>query len=299
MDASVFSDRVEIDVRKGTCKVKGAEYPSVGFGTYRLTGEICTRAVIQAATVGYRIIDTATYYKNFDGIAEAMKSLNRSDFYIISKVWHDSHSKKDLRRDLEQTLNALQTGYLDAYLLHWPNSKIPIEETLNTMTEFVKDKKIRHIGMSNVSVNHLIRALEVGVPITWVQVEMHPFFYDKKLLDFCKKHSIATQAWRPLDLGRTTEDQILREMGVKYKKTACQIALRWIIQHGCIPLPGSKTTTHIQENFDVMNFTLSEQEMQSLNQRALTGARFRLDEERAIGFLDEFDFSYEECWPKG
>lgn len=287
---------VECNIRDGKCKIEEKEYPMVGLGTYRLTGEVCAQALIEAASIGYRIIDTATYYNNFEGIAQGLKKLDRSQFYIISKVWHDMQSKENLREDLKETLQQLQTDYLDAYLLHWPNSQTPIKETLTAMKELIQEKKIRHIGLSNVTVNHLKKALEVGVPITWVQVEMHPYFYDKALLEFCKEHKISVQAWRPLNLGKMNEDEVLIEMGKKHRKTACQIALRWIVQHECIPLPGSKDARHMQENLNIMDFALSAQEMHNLDQRAVTGSRYRLDKNR-VGFIDEFDFSYEECWP--
>jgi diketogulonate reductase-like aldo/keto reductase len=288
---------VEIDSKNSACKIDGINYPIIGFGTYPLTGEICNAAVKQAMKIGYRIIDTATYYENFDSISEALKGQDRRCFYIISKVWHDRQSAQDLSEDLELTLKQLQTDYLDAYLLHWPNSKIPIEETLTAMERLRQNKKIRHIGLSNVSVNHVKKALSIGIPITWVQIEMHPNFFDGELLNFCQEHSIIVQAWRPLDLGRVNEDEMLIEIGKKYRKTACQVALRWIVQHGCVPLPGSKNDHHIQENFDILNFKLSEEDMQKIDSRALAGTRFRLKEEHGLGFTDELDFSYEECWP--
>ena len=297
MNSFASSNPIEVDIKSGLCKIEGMDYPSIGFGTYPLTGKVCAIAVEQAAKAGYRIIDTATYYENFDGIAEALKGQDRRSFYIVSKVWHDMQSPENLRRDLDSTLEQLQTDYLDAYLIHWPNSKISIKGTLTAMEELRRHKKIRHIGLSNVSVNHLKRALEVGVPISWVQVEMHPYFFDAALLDFCQKHSIAIQAWRPLDLGRIGEDKMLIDIGKKYGKTACQVTLRWIVQHGCVPLPGSKNETHIRENLDISDFSLTQDEMQQIDQRALKGTRFRLEEQHGLGFTDEFDFSYDECWP--
>lgn len=292
------SNSIKVDSKSGVCIIDGIDYSAVGFGTYPLTGKVCTEAVKEAAKIGYQIIDTATYYENFDGIAKALKNQDRHHFYIISKVWPHMQSPANLPKDLDLTLKQLQTDYIDAYLLHWPNSSIPIEKTLGAMEELRQHKKIRHIGLSNVSVNHLKKALAVGVPITWVQVEMHPYFYDKNLLDFCQEHSIAVQAWRPLDLGRIQDDKMLMSIGKKYGKSACQVALRWIVQHGCVPLPGSKNQNHIRENLDIMNFTLSNEDMQKIDQRAVTGTRFRLKEEHGLGFTDELDFSFKECWPQ-
>lgn len=288
---------IEVDIKRGLCRIDAIDYPIVGFGTYPLTGEVCTEAVKEAVKIGYRIIDTATYYYNFDAIAGALKSQDRSNFYIISKVWHDMQAPAGLRKDLDLTLKQLQTDHLDAYLLHWPNSKIPIEQTLLTLEEMRRDKKIRHVGLSNISVNHLKRAMELGVAINWVQIEMHPYFYDPELLNFCQEHSIVVQAWAPLGRGRICEDQLLTKIGNKYRKTASQVAIRWIIQHGCLPLPGSKNQKHMRENKEVVDFLLSKEEMEEIDQRAKGGERERFSK-RSIGFSDEFDFSYEECWPK-
>ena len=289
---------IEIDAEKGSCRIEGTTYPSIGFGTYPMKDNVCTIAVSHAMDYGYRMIDTATFYDNFESIAHALQGRDRGQFYIISKVWHDQQSPIALRCDLEQTLKHLRTDYLDLYLLHWPNSTIPIEETLHAMNLLRKEGKIRHIGLSNVTVNHLKRALEVNVPITWVQSEMHPYFYDRALLDFCQSHDIAIQAWRPLDLGRIKDDPLLVSIGNNHGKTPCQIALRWIVQHGCIPLPSSKNEAHIKENLDSLNFSLSTEEMDQIDHRAAAGKRFRVTEDVGLGFCDEFDLTYQQCWPK-
>lgn len=296
-DVSDYSNLVEVDVSRAICRIDKSEYPIVGFGTYPLTGEICTKSVQQAIKAGYRIIDTATFYENFSSIGEALKGKKRSEYYLISKVWHDKQSSNALKKDLNQTLSKLKTDYIDAYLIHWPNSKVPIEETLYTMDALREEKKIRHIGLCNVTKNHLKKAVEVGVPNTWVQIEMHPFFYDKEVIDFCREYAIAVQAWRPLSLGKVQEDEILNRLGAKYAKTPCQIALRWIIQHRCIPIPRSSNKNHIVENLNIFDFSLSNNEMEEINQRAIKGERFRLKKDSGLGFTDEFDFTFDECWP--
>lgn len=297
MNIFTLSRPVEIDIQKGICKIEGVNYPAIGFGTYPLTGQVCREAVELAMKMGYRVIDTATYYTNFDGIAKALKKQDRSKFYLISKVWHDQQLPEDLRKDIDFTLEQLEIDYLDAYLLHWPNSEIPIELTLKTMDALRRDHKIRHIGLSNISVNHLKRALEAGITVTWVQVEMHPHFYDAELIKYCQEHAIAVQAWAPLGRGRLSQDPLLVQIGKKYGKTSSQVALRWIMQHGCMPLPGSKNEVHIRENMDICDFMLSADEMECIDQKAKTGKRERFTKED-LGFSDELDFSYEECWPK-
>ena len=102
--------------------------------------------MIEAVKAGYRLFDTATYYNNFDGIEKALKSFNRNKLYISSKAWHDMHSKKNLRKDLEFTLKHLHINHIDGYFLHWPNSRIPIAESLGAMSDLIKEGKMRHIG---------------------------------------------------------------------------------------------------------------------------------------------------------
>lgn len=156
---------------------------------------------------------------------------------------------------------------------------------------------LHHIGMSNVTINHLVRALEVKVPISWVQVEMHPQYYDPELLAFCKKHSIVLQAWAPLGRGRLKDDHLLSRIADKYAKTAPQIALKWYVQHEALPLPSSKNPEHISQNLEISGFSLTHEEMEEIDQQAKNGERERVTEETGVGFTDEFDFSYEECWP--
>ncbi len=297
LNVSLHSTPIEV-TPEGICQIEGVKYAAVGFGTFPFKDETCFTAAACAAESGYRIIDTATWYGNFDPISRLLHKYGRNHFYVISKVWPNSHTRPLLQEDLKITLEKLQTDYLDAYFLHWPNSKVPIEETLSTLEEFRQSKLIRHIGLSNITVNHLKRALELKIPITWVQVEMNPFYYDPELLAFCQKNGITVQAWGPLGRGRINSDATLAHLGKKYGKSPSQIALKWIIQHGCIPLPGSKTPKHIQENINLMDFVLSEEEMKEINKSASLGERERVTLEAGVGFTDEFDFSYEECWPK-
>lgn len=283
---------------KGSCTIEGTKYPGIGFGTYPFTGDVCFKAVMQAGNLGYRIIDTATFYRNFIPIGEAMKKLGREKYYIISKVWPTDQTPEGIKMDIKATLEQLQTSYLDAYLIHWPNSNIPLEDTLSTMDALRKAGTIRHIGLSNVTIPHLKRALELNIPITWVQIEMHPQFFDPELIKFCQDHSIGVQAWSPLGRGRLSEDKELKILGQKYGKTAAQIALKWIVQHQCLPLPGSQNADHMRENLNISDFTLSEEDMALIDSKARQGKRTRISGSFGLGFSDEFDFTYEQCWPK-
>lgn len=285
-------------IADGFCTIENTQFSIVGFGTSRLQNERCSNALECAMQSGYRIIDTATYYENFEPIGEVLKKYDREKFYIISKVWPTHHTPELIRQDINRTLEQLQLNYIDAYLLHWPNSNVPLEKTLGTLEELRRAHLIRHIGLSNVTVNHLERVFELNVPITWVQVEMHIDFYDAELLKMCHEKSIMVQAWAPLGRGRLVDNALLAELGKKYQKTPAQIALKWIAQHGCIPLVRSENPKHIQENIDIMSFTISAEDMLMLDKKAAAGQRERLLAEEGLGFTDEFDYSYQDCWPK-
>lgn len=170
LNFSLHSAPIEV-TPEGICRIDHVNYSAVGVGTYPLKNEACFTAVGIAYELGYKIIDTATYYRNFDPISQILKKYGRKNFYIISKVWPNSHTRQLLQEDLRMTLDKLQTTYLDAYFLHWPNSKVPIDETLQTLEEFRAKKLIRHIGLSNVTINHLKRALECKVPIDWFRLK--------------------------------------------------------------------------------------------------------------------------------
>ncbi len=277
--------------QSGLCKIEHFKAPAVGFGTYPYRGEVCERAVKDALDSGYRIFDTATLYQNFPPVGRALNTLNREEYYLISKVWPSDQTHSGILSDIKLTLHELEMDYLDAYLLHWPNSRIPIEETLGTLHELQKEGLVRHIGMSNVTVHHLKRALELQIPLQWIQTEMHPYFCDFKLLEMCRKEGITPQAWAPLSRGKLGSDPFLEEMGKAHQKSSAQIALRWIFQHGCLSFPGSQNPKHIQENLEIFDFALTSEEMSTIDNHARVG-------QREVYSIHEFDHTYEECWPR-
>lgn len=278
-------------------KINEHSFPMIGFGTYPLQGEICERAVLQAFHEGYRMFDTATMYHNFEAIAKALTSINRSEILITSKVWHDSQHEKKLLSDINRTLETLKIDYLDFYLLHWPNSEVPLEEIISTLKVIMAKGWVRHVGLSNVNIHHVRKALEKGMPVSAVQNEMNPHFFDETLVNFCHQNNILMQAWGPLARGRINQCSYILDLAKKYNKTPAQIALRWIIQLGCVAFPGSKNPTHIQENFAIHDFELTQADRDLITTQARAGERERVALSRGLGFSDEFDFSYDQCWP--
>lgn len=281
----------------GKCVIDGSVYNFPAYGTYPLKEKVCYRSVKNALEVGYQIFDTATAYSNFHPISQALRNKKRDSVYLISKVWHDAHAPFRLHADLQKTLTELQIDYLDAYLLHWPNKTVMIDETMEALEAFKKQGLIRHIGVSNVAVSHLLRLAELGFRPLWVQVEMSPFFCDFDLLQYCQDNQIGFQAWAPIGRGRVSKCTFLSDLGNIYSKNPAQIALKWIVQHGCLPLAGSSDMIHIQQNLNIHDFVLTEEDMAKIDERARSGKRERFTQDSVLGIADEFDFSVQDCWP--
>jgi len=239
----------------------GQPMPALGFGTYQLTGDTARQAVGHALEVGYRHIDTAMMYDNHvavgRGLAEA--GVDRAEIFLVTKIWHDRLRRTDLLADAEQALNELGTDYVDQLLIHWPNSRIPIGETLGAMKELHDAGKTRTIGVSNFTVDHLRQARDAGeVPLAANQVECHPYLAQPELHAFCRQHAIAMVAYRPLGRGEVCDDPVLGEIGRKHGRTAAQVALRWLLQRGLAAIPRSSTPRHIEENWQALGFELDD-----------------------------------------
>lgn len=187
-----------------------------------------------------------------------MLNIQRNRIEIILKVWPDSQAGTKLQADLEKTLKGLMIDYLDVYLLHWPSSKLNLKEIIDNLNNLIERKLVRFVGLSNVTIHHLNKALIKGMPVSFIQNEMNPILFDKELLTFCHDRNIHMQAWAPLSRGKINQCDYILSLSEKYHKTPAQIALRWIVQMQCLPFPGSSNIAHIKENFDIFDFELTE-----------------------------------------
>jgi len=183
----------------------GNKMPMVGFGTFTLTGDVCRESVEKAIELGYTHIDTAEIYENEKEVGQGIKtglektSLTREDLFVTSKVWKDNLHYDEVIEACEGTLDDLGLDYLDLYLIHWPNSDIPMEGTFKALAKLKKDGKIKDIGVSNFTTTHLKKAQKVSSePISINQVEYHPYLNQNKLLNYCKENGIAVTAFSPL-----------------------------------------------------------------------------------------------------
>ncbi|MEJ2250451.1 MAG: aldo/keto reductase [Candidatus Lokiarchaeota archaeon] len=244
----------------------GIKMPYFGLGTWKNKGKSVIDSVKWALDIGYRMIDTATLYGNEKEIGKAISSSNipREEIFITSKVWDSDQGYEKTKIAFRRSLKALQTDYLDLYLIHWPRNLR--NETWRAMQEIYKEGKVKAIGVANFAIHHLEELLEKYEVIPAVnQVEFSPFLYRKELLEFCRENNIQFEAYSPLTHGRKLDDTILKEIAKKYNKSTAQVLIRWGLQHNIIEIPKSSSKEHIEENALVFDFELSKEDMKTLN----------------------------------
>ena len=235
----------------------GIEMPVLGFGTYMLQGTECERCVSEAINAGYTLIDTAQMYGNEQAVGNAIKHYNRKDLFITTKLYSPSSSYERAKADIEKSLNNLQTNYIDLLLIHEPYSQSL--EMYKAMTEGVKDGKIRSIGISNFNKNQYLNFIKsCGIIPAVNQVECHVFYRQEGLQKLLEENGTHMQAWSPFACAKNNffNNQILKEVGQKYGKTAAQIGLKYLIQNGISAIPKSANINRIKENFDIFDFEL-------------------------------------------
>lgn len=249
-------------------KTADGEMPALGFGTWELKGQLAKEAVHMALDTGYRHIDTARMYANEQEVGEgiAASSVAREEVFLTTKIFKDSLDAESLKKELDTSLHLLGTDYVDLLLIHWPSADVALEETLGAMDQARKAGKTKHIGVSNFTIELLDRAIKASASsIACNQVEYHPYLSQEKLLRFCRGKGVPLVAYCPLAKGRVPRDQTLQEIGEKYGKTGVQVAIRWFLQQdGVGAIPKSSDPSHIQSNFEVFDFELSEADMQRI-----------------------------------
>jgi 2,5-diketo-D-gluconate reductase B len=246
--------------------VGGVEIPAIGFGTWLVTGDDATEGVRDALEIGYRQIDTARAYENERevgrGIAES--GVPRDEIFLTTKVPHTDATASEVQRDAEQSLERLGVDRLDLLLLHWPNGHVPLEETIEALDKVREDGLTRHIGVSNFPAGLLRQALEIA-PVACNQVEYHPLLDQTRLLELARDNQVLITAYSPLAHGRVPDDQTLTRIGSSHGKTAGQVALRWLLdQPGVSPIPKASSRARRQENFDVFDFSLTDEENEQI-----------------------------------
>lgn len=295
--------------------ITGFDLPQLGFGTYRCNGKPLEKALKYAIQVGYRHIDTAWLYQNEDTIGKVFKEvlkesngeLKRENFFITSKVWNTHHSKKMVRKCLNESLTNLKLDYLDMYLMHYPlsfkentgdepfpkdskgkplYSDVSYIETYKAMEELLKEGKMKSIGLSNFTISQMEDILKnCEIKPSNLQMEISPYLQNDEIVEFCKKHQIIITAYGVIGAGEKStitnmpfllDNKTLIEIGKKYNKSSAQVCLRWGIQRGLVVLAKSVTPNRILENYQVFDFELTNEDMNLIkelhcNMRSLRG----------------------------
>lgn len=250
--------------------IHGVDVPSLGFGTYRLTGGACRRGVVDALEMGYRHIDTAQIYGNENEVGEGLREadVDRGDVFLTTKVWMDSLAPLDVRATTEESLARLQTDYVDLLLIHWPGPDMNLAETLAAMSALQEEGKTRHVGVSNFTSGLMKEALR-HAPIFCNQVEYHPYLEQDALLELCRANDILMTAYCPIARGKVLRDDVLRDVASEYGKSAAQVALRWLVQQDHVAaIPKASSSDHRRENLDIFDFELSDEDMERISSLA-------------------------------
>lgn len=243
----------------------GIKMPMAGIGTFLLTPDEAEASVLNALACGYRLIDTANAYVNEKAVGRAMKKsgVSREEIFLETKLWPAFYEQSDA---VEKTLERLDTDYIDLLLIHQPAGNYIAGYKL--MEKAYKEGKVKAIGLSNFSQSQIREILDIcEVKPVVLQTEVHPYYQEKKLKDYLKKEGIVIQAWYPLGHGDKAllEEPLFQELGKKYGESSAQIILHWHIQAGNIVIPGSKSPAHIQDNFDLFDFSLTAWEMAQIS----------------------------------
>ncbi|MBE6089098.1 MAG: aldo/keto reductase [Clostridium beijerinckii] len=241
----------------------GVKMPLLGFGTYNAENLAKLKdSIKESIKIGYRHIDTASFYRNEEVIGGAIKESDvcRDEIFLVDKVWNSEQGYEKTLNAFKNSIKKLKTEYLDLYLIHWPQSLN--KETWKALEKLYKDGYVRAIGVSNFTINHLKGLIENGEIMPSVnQIEFHPRLVQKDLIKFCKKYDIQLEAWSPLMRGVVFQIPLLQEVAKKYQRTISQIVLRWDLQMGFATIPKSTTSARIKENSDIFNFKISKEDM--------------------------------------
>ena len=263
---------------------RGAQIPVVGFGTSQL-GD-CAEVVATALKLGYRHIDTAWKYGTEEGVGRGIRlsGVPRRDIFLTTKVSHEYLRAEAFARSVEESLEHLQTDYVDLLLVHWPSvDNVPLAETMGALAKAKRDGKARHVGVANFNIAMVEESMRLcPEPLSVLQAEYHPYLRQTKVLDFCRRAGLIFMAYCPLARGRLFADPVLTDIARKKNRTIAQIALRWLVQQGNIaPIPRSSNPAHMAESLQVFDFSLADEEMNRIHALARPDGRIANPKGRA------------------
>lgn len=256
-----------------------ANIPVLGLGTWQSTGQDCIDVVSQGLKMGYEHIDTAQAYGNEFEVGQGIKQsgVARDKFFLTTKIFPDDmkFEPEKLMAAAKRSLENLDTDYVDLLLLHWPDDRVPLSETIPALCELQKQGLTRHIGVSNFNIANIIEAKKYAdVPIVVNQVEFHPFIKQKTLQTFLNNHHILLEAYSPLARGDVFYNEVIKEIADKHNITPAQVSLAWILsdKHR-VAIPKTSNPDHLQGNLDAMKVHLSAEELEKIGKLASSDGR--------------------------
>lgn len=245
----------------------GREMPLLGLGVYKATDDLeLKQAISDAVSSGYRLIDTASFYKNEEGVGKGIQALDlpRENLFVTTKIWNTAQRIGDIEDSFNRSLERLGLDYVDLYLIHWP---VPgcFGNTWKVMERLRADGKAKSIGVSNFSIAdlELLKTVSDVVPAV-NQVEFHPLFNHPELKAYCEERGIVLQAYAPLARGAYLKSPLMLEIGKTHEKTPAQVGLRWLVQQGISVIPKSVHKERLEENSQIFDFALSDEEMAAI-----------------------------------
>jgi 2,5-diketo-D-gluconate reductase B len=258
-------------------EANGARIPAIGLGTWDLRGRTCTRMVEQALRLGYRHVDTAEMYDNEREVGEGLRAsgIVRSEVFITTKVWQDHLAPREFERATRDSLAKLRLSEVDLLLIHWPNPRIPLADTIGALCRMKREGLTRHIGISNFTVDLVAQAVKLATePLVTNQIEWHPYIDQSKVVEACRRDGLSVTAYSPIARGRAVDDDTLRAIGQRHRKSAGQVCLRFLVHEGAIIIPRTSKPERLAENLAIFDFELAPAEMEEI--RGLANPRGRI-----------------------
>jgi 2,5-diketo-D-gluconate reductase B len=245
---------------------QGAHMPALGFGTWRLSGKACRRSVADALEVGYRHIDTARMYGNERQVGQGIvdTGVPRDEVFVVTKLWNDELRPEEVAKAVPDSLERLGLEVIDLLLIHWPNPRVPLADTLGAMAGERAAGRLRHLGVSNFDAGLMEEAVGLA-PILTNQVPYSPYDRVADLLEAAGRHQIVITAYTPIARGRVDREPALIEIGRRHGKTPAQVTLRWLVQQPLVAaIPKAASPEHRRANFDIFDFELTAEEMAAI-----------------------------------
>jgi 2,5-diketo-D-gluconate reductase A len=255
----------------------GASMPQFGLGVFQTPPDATEQVVNMAVEEGYRLVDTASMYRNEEGVGKAL--LGRTDVFVTTKLGNSDHGFEQALHAFDESIRKLRLDRLDLYLIHWPRPRVNLYvESWKAFVRLQKDGRVRSIGVSNFNREHLERIIsETGVTPAVNQIELHPRFQQKALRAFHDERGIKTESWSPLGRGGLLGEAAIVAIAAKHRKTPAEVVIRWHLDSGLIVIPKTVRLERLKENIGALDFKLDSDDMRRIEALDSPGGRIGPD----------------------